>query len=320
MKVNLLSHPLQSVEWGEFRKKTGVKIIKIPGIQITIHKIPHTPWNIGYVPKGPLPTKNMITELKKIGKQEKCVFIQLEPNIIATENLKLKIENLDLQLAAHPLFTKYTFILDLTKPEEELSKAMHPKTRYNIKVAIKHDVKIVEDDSNEAFETYLKLTNETTKRQGFYAHTEKYHRLMWETLHPTQTKLDTDKLTAHLFLAKYKDQTLAAWILFIYKDTLYYPYGASSSLHRETMASNLLMWEVIKFGKKLGLKRFDMWGALSDNPNKNDSWYGFHRFKEGYGPNHVEFMGSFDLVIKPILYETYKILDKIRWAFLKFKK
>jgi len=311
MKNDFSSHPLQSVEWGEFRKKTGVKVLRANKIQVTIHQIPHTPWTIGYAPKIPPPTESMISELKKIGKQEKSIFILLEPN--AT-----KIKFFDLKPASHPLFTKYTFILDLTKSEEELLKAMHPKTRYNIKIALKHNVKIIQDDSDEAFEEYLKLTKETTNRQGFYAHTEKYHRQMWETL--KSKEFDFSKLTARLFLAKYKDVTLAAWILFVYGDTIYYPYGASSSLHREVMASNLMMWEAIKFGKKLGLKKMDMWGALSNNPDKNDPWYGFHRFKEGYGPKHVEFAGSFDLVINPLLYNIYRVLDKIRWALLRFKK
>jgi len=319
MKDELPSHPLQSAQWGEFRKKTGIKVVMVNEIRMTIHPIPHTPWTIGYLPKGPFPTKEMISDLNKAGLQEKCIFIQLEPNIIASENLKHKLKNLGLVPAAHPLFTKYTFVLDLTKSEEDLLKEMHPKTRYNIKVALKHGVKIIQDHSDLAFENYLKLTEETTKRQRFYAHTKKYHKLMWETL--KSQKIDTEKLTAHLFLAKYNEEVLASWILFVYKDTLYYPYGASSTLHREAMASNLMMWEAIKFGKKLGLKKFDMWGALnSSNPDKNDPWYGFHRFKEGYGPKHVEFLGSFDLVINPILYGTYKLIDKIRWVFLKIKK
>lgn len=339
---DLVNHPLQSIEWGEFRKKTGVKVTQGRNFQITIHKIPHTSRTIGYVPKGPLPNKEMISQLKRIGEEEKCVFIQLEPNVEKSKepkNWKLEIArfaarrgNWKLRNAAHPLFTKYTFILDLTKSEEELLKGMHPKTRYNIKVALKNGVKILEDNSDEAFEIYLKLTAETTRRQGFYAHAQKYHRLMWEALRMQNSEsriknLNKDKLTAHLLTAQYqpktKDQgpkTLVAWILFVYKDTLYYPYGASSSLHRETMASNLMMWEVIKFGKKLGLEKFDMWGSLGPNPDKNDSWYGFHRFKEGYGGELVEFVGSFDLVINPVLYGLYKILDKVRWILLRIKK
>ncbi|MBI2028056.1 MAG: peptidoglycan bridge formation glycyltransferase FemA/FemB family protein [Candidatus Levybacteria bacterium] len=318
---NLSVHPLQSVEWGEFRKKTGVKVIRENDLLITIHKIPHTPFTIGYIPKGPLPTKEMLSKLKEIGKIEKCIFIQLEPNVQRTQNYELNSQ-FAIRNSFHPLFTKYTFVLDLTKSEDELLKNMHPKTRYNIKVAQKHKVIVVEDNSDEAFETYLKLTQETTKRQGFYAHTENYHRLHWSSFpHKiiNHKSLIINQLSSHLLLANYQGKTLVAWIVFVYKDTLYYPYGASSTEHRETMASNLMMWETIRFGKKLGLKKLDMWGALGPNPDPKDPWYGFHRFKQGYGGELVEFVGSYDLVIDPFFYEIYKIVDKLRWFLLKMK-
>jgi lipid II:glycine glycyltransferase (peptidoglycan interpeptide bridge formation enzyme) len=308
-------HPLQSIEWGKFREKTGVKVVRINDLQLTIHPIPHTKYTIGYLPRGPLPTKEIIHKLKQIGKSENCILIQLEPNIIDTEGSKAEIKNLGLISAAHPLLTKYTFILDLTKSEEELLKNMHPKTRYNIRVAEKKGVKITEDNSNKSFEAYLKLTKETTTRQKFYAHSENYHRLMWESL-KTQ---NPEGLTARLFTAIYNNEILVAWIVFVLGDTLYYPYGASSSNYREVMASNLMMWEVIKFGKKLGLKQFDMWGAMGPNPDTKDPWYGFHRFKEGYGGKLTEFIGSFDLVINRKMYIAYQILDKLRWTILRFK-
>ncbi len=307
------NHPLAAFEWGQFREKTRLKVIRGKDFQLTIHKIPHTPFTIGYLPKGNLPTKKLIEELKKIGKDNNSIFIQLEPNILRS-TLSSQLSTLNLVPAAHPLFTKYTFVIDLTKSGDELLKAMHQKTRYNIKVAEKHGVKIIEDNSDEAFKAYLKLTNETTKRQRFYAHTQAYHKLMWQTLRPK-----TNELTAHLLLAKYKNQVLVAWILFVFKDTLYYPYGASSDQYRETMASNLIMWEAIKFGKKLGLVKFDMWGALGPNPESKDPWYGFHKFKQGYGAELVEFIGSYDLIINPILYNFYKIGDKLRWFLLHFK-
>jgi lipid II:glycine glycyltransferase (peptidoglycan interpeptide bridge formation enzyme) len=316
------AHPLQAKEWGDFREKTGVKVIRTNNLQLTIHPIPHTNYTIGYLPKGPFPTKQMLDVLKQIGKTEKCVLIQLEPNAEKINNLKSAIENLGLIPAAHPLFTPYTFILDLTKSEEELLKNMHPKTRYNIRVAEKKGVKIAEDNSSEAFEVYLKLTKETTTRQNFYAHSENYHRLMWETLKPADGKwqmANGDSLTAHLLTATYENKVLVAWILFVLGDTLYYPYGSSSNEHREVMASNLMMWEAIKFGKRLGLKHFDMWGALGPNPNTKDPWYGFHRFKEGYGGKLVESLGSYDLVIDKKMYLVYKLLNKLRWIILRFK-
>jgi lipid II:glycine glycyltransferase (peptidoglycan interpeptide bridge formation enzyme) len=311
------THPLQAFEWGEFRKKTGVKVIRADNFQLTIHPVPKTKWTIGYLPKGLMPDKKLIEELKKIGRKEKCIFIQLEPNIEKGQGIQKKIKQLKLLPSAHPLFTPFTFQLNLTENEEDLLKNMHSKTRYNIKVAQKHGVEIIEDNSDAAFNRYLRLTNETTKRQKFYAHTEKYHKLMWETL---RNKKETEGLSAHLFLARYKREVLAAWILFVFKDTLYYPYGASSTKNREAMASTLMMWEVIKFGKKMELKNFDMWGSLGPNPNPKDPWYGFHRFKQGYGARLVEFIGSYDLVINPILYKLYVVLDKLRWAYLKLKR
>src|SRR5947207_6960390 len=47
----VVGHPLQTYEWGEFRERTGVKVIRcgifeqdklVSGFQLTIHKIPKT--------------------------------------------------------------------------------------------------------------------------------------------------------------------------------------------------------------------------------------------------------------------------------------
>ncbi len=334
-----IKHPLQSYEWGQFREKTGVKVIRrgiydaeklISAFQLTTHPIPHTSWTIGYLPKGEWPTEEILEELVIIGKKEKCVFIQIEPNERIqssefrvqnlTHNSKFKILN-----SSHPLFTKYTFVLDLTKTEEELLKNMHPKTRYNIKVAKKHGVEISENNSNAAFEKYWELTRETTKRQKFYAHTKEYHKLQHETfLHDlisTKDKqLTTNRLTSHLFTATYQDKVLTTMLFFVFHDTLYYPYGASSNENRNVMHSTLTMWEAIRWGKKQGLKKFDMWGSLSSTPDTNDPWYGFHLFKQRFGPDHTEFFGSFDLIIRPFSYRVYKIADKLRWLYLKLKR
>jgi len=305
------SHPLQTDAWASFRKAMGIDTEMVDGMQVTFHHIPSTPWTIGYVPKGPLPTQQMIDQLTTLGKKKNAVFIQLEPNVEQTEGFRLPIIK-SLVPSHHPLFTKYTFVLDLTKPEEELLKAMHPKTRYNIRVAEKHKVIVKEDNSTEAFAEYQRLEEETTGRQRFYAHNRRYHEIMWDTMHKANI--------AHLWTATYKGEVIAAWIIFVHGNTMYYPYGASSRNHREVMAPNLLLWELVKWGKKQHLKAFDLWGAMGPNPDTNDAWYGFHRFKEGYRPTLVEFIGSYDLVLKPFLYKIYCFADMVRWTVLKLFK
>ncbi|MFH0749995.1 MAG: peptidoglycan bridge formation glycyltransferase FemA/FemB family protein [Candidatus Gottesmanbacteria bacterium] len=299
-----LTHPLQTAAWAEFRKAMGVTVVKISSGYVSFHKIPYTPWTVGYFPKGPQPTSAMIKELQKIGKEQHAVYVQLEPNS-TTKFASLRPSH-------HPLFTKYTFLLDLTKSEDELLKAMHSKTRYNIHIAEKHGVTIREDTSEKGFEEYLRLEKETTDRQGYYAHNTKYHREMWRVM--------KDAGIAHLFTATYEGEILAAWIIFVHDGVMYYPYGASSRSHRDVMAPNLLLWELMKWGKTHGIHTFDLWGAMGPDPDVKDPWYGFHRFKTGYNPTLVEFAGSYDLVIKPILYSLYCIADSIRWSFLKLLK
>ncbi len=308
-----VSHPLQAYEWGEFRQATGVKVVREGGMQITIHKIPHTPWNVGYLPKGPMPTKEQVKVLGKVAKENNCIFIKVEPKVEAQDSQK---ELLDFRkwgfVAGRPLFTKYNFVLDVTPSEEQLLASFKQKTRYNIKVAEKRGVMVEIDNSEAAFERYLQLTEETTKRQGFYAHSRDYHQTMWDTLHPAGI--------AHLLTAKYEGEIITTWVLFKFGDSLYYPYGASTREHREVMANNLVMWEAIKLAKKWGLHYLDMWGALGPEPDSHDPWYGFHNFKSGYGARHVEYVGTWDYVAMPLLYKLYVFLDGLRWKLLRLLK
>ncbi|PJE66506.1 peptidoglycan bridge formation protein FemAB, partial [Candidatus Shapirobacteria bacterium CG10_big_fil_rev_8_21_14_0_10_36_6] len=101
-------------------------------------------------------------------------------------------------------------------------------------------------------------------------------------------------------------------MVFKLKDRFFYPYGASLDLHREVMAPTLLMWEAILYGKSLGKRSFDMWGSLGPDANASQQGFGFHRFKQGYGGNLVQFVGTYDLVINSNLYKLYKLVDKYR--------
>ena len=304
-----IKHPMQTWEWGQFRSAMGIDVARLHNWQITFHRIPYTPWTVGYFPKGPKPTRAMISQLLKLGRMKNAVAIQLEPDIVAGKNALDK--TLPLIPSHRPLFTKYTFILDLTKSEETLLASMHPKTRYNLRVAQKHHVEVKEDNSDPAFSEYLRLSEETTGRQGFYAHNARYHQTMWTIMKKSGM--------AHLFTASFEGKTLAAWIIFALGKTLYYPYGTSSRDHREVMAPTLLLWEIALWGKAHGYESFDLWGAMGPNPDPHDPWFGFHRFKQGFNPRMVEFSGSYDLVIRPLPYKLYTIADSIRWSILKQK-
>ncbi len=312
----LVTHVMQSWEWGEFRKSLGIPLLRyglyknnklVKAFQLTLHKIPFTHQYVGYLPKGPQPDKQLAEALRKIGKENNCAFIKIEPDVQLSA-FSLQLSDNSFIRSPKPLFTKYNFVLDLTKSEEELLKDMSQKTRYNIRVAQRHGVKIEEKTDEEAFEIYLKLYFETTKRQGYHGHNKYYHQKVWEKLRNTgMARL----LIAYYQLPTTNYQPLAAWMLLNFKDTLYYPYGGSSKIHPEVMANNLIAWEAIKLGKKLGLKQFDMWGALGPDADPKDSWFGFHKFKQGYGGRLVEYIGTYDLVFNWPIYLMFTAVDKL---------
>lgn len=313
----LVTHVIQSWQWGKFRKSLGLPLLRYglfnkvgkltTAFQLTLHKIPFTNQYVGYLPKGPAPDKDLAQALEEIGKRKRCAFIKVEPNIKKTTT-PYEVYPTFLP-SPKPLFTKYNFVLDLTLSEEDLLKNMHPKTRYNIRLAQKRGVVVQERTDNQALQIYLDLYFATTQRQGYLGHTRDYHRQIWQTLKAANM---ARFLIAFIDEPRTKNrEPLVAWMLINFKDALYYPYGGSSDKYHEVMASNLVAWEAIKLGKKLKLKKFDMWGALGPEALASDPWYGFHRFKQGYGGKLVEYVGTYDLVFNQTLYFAFTFVDKL---------
>jgi len=292
-----VNHPLQSWEWGEFRQQRQ-PISRINGMLVMWSKIPFTPWCFGYIPMGKCPSDEDIRSLISDGKKIGAIGVRMEPNLPAGGQMPKKI------VPGRPLFKQKTFILDLTKNDEELLKNMHPKGRYNIKIAQKHGVSIRKSDSDKDFEKYLELMFQgTAKRQKIYSHGRAYHQQLWNSLKNN---------IAHLFVAEYKKDIIAASIIFQFKDSIYYAYGASKLEFKEVMAPTLLLWEIARWGKSKNYKFFDLWGA--------EEGKGFSRFKEQFGAKLAETAGTFDLPINKRLYLLFRIAEEVRWKILRFIK
>lgn len=304
----IATHPLQSSAWAEFRRQWGNEVLETKYGLLTIHHLPFTSYKIGVFEKGPTPTSKMLNALRLMGKKNNLIFIKLEPNVTKSVKLVQLVKSVG-AVPGKTLFTPTTFWIDLKPTEEKLLKSFSSKTRYNIRLAQKHGVVIKIDNSDKSFNRYLELTKETVNRQGFYAHNERYHRLMWKHLHTNMVK-GGKKPIANLITAVYKKSIITTWILFVWNDFLYYPYGASTEKFKNIMANNLMMWEAVKFGKDLGLKTFDLWGR--------EEGKGFTKFKEGYNPKVIEFLGTWDLIINKPLYYLYRVAEQIRWHLLKF--
>ncbi len=280
-------HILQSPQWGEFRKKTpNVKaVLKVGGCQIFIHKIPHLPWSVAYLPR---PEKlDNLKEIEQACKKEKAIFLKIEP-INPIPNIQYSISN--------PVLPRHTIYIDLTQSEEKLLANMHEKTRYNIRLAEKKAVKVTE---GENLQDFLLLLSKTEARQGFYSHPRDYYKTLWETLRPVKM--------VYILSAG----SMAAIMLLAYKETLYYAYGGSDPKYKDMMAPNLLHWEAMKLGKKMGCKVYDLWGSYQNKKDESDPWWGIYRFKSGFGGYDVDFPPTIDIPLSPF-YKFYPLAEKFR--------
>ncbi len=309
-------HPLQSWRWGEARKSLGTEIVRlgefngnqlVDAFQISIHPVPYSPYKIGYIPRSVIPSEGIIDYLAEYGRAHQLIFIKFEPYAFVDGDTAKKLSK-RLAISPHPLFTPWTQILNLNPSESDLLKNMKSKTRYNIRLAERKGVTVKQEDTDTGFKTFIKLYFETCKRQHYFGHNELYHREVWEHLQGS---------IAHLLIAYYENIPLAAYELFKFKDHWYYVYGGTSDLHRNLMASNLLMWEAIRLGKELGATTFDMWGSLAPGAEDQHGWSGFTRFKEGYGTEYKQTVGSYDLIINPSLYKIYNAAQNIRNKLLE---
>jgi hypothetical protein len=311
-------HPLQSWQWGEARSRMGLRVVRLGEFDngalrnvflLTVHPLGSTPYKIGYLPRSVFPSPDVFSYLMRFGKEHNLIFIKLEP--YEGEIPVHAASNPSLVKSPHALFPVWTQILSLAPNEEELMKKMKPKTRYNIRLAQKKGVDVREKTDDEGFEVFSRLYFETCRRQKYFGHTQSYHRTVWNTLKGS---------IAHILIAYYEGEPLAAYELFHFGDRFYYTYGGTSDKHRNLMAANLIMWESIRLGKKLNASVFDMWGSLEPGYDSGHPWAGFTRFKEGYGTEFQKMVPGLDLVINPVLYPLYNIASIARNAYLQVRR
>ncbi|MDR2418265.1 MAG: peptidoglycan bridge formation glycyltransferase FemA/FemB family protein [Treponema sp.] len=326
---SVVSHPVQSWQWGEFKKQSGLAVERVGffkhdalvrAMQVTFHSVPLL-GSVGYGAKVFVPDGEQLEALRQAGRKHGAIFTKIEPDVFAPVDAPdPEAGRLDAFIREHGgirgelVYTQHDFHLDLHPDNDALFAAFAAKTRYNTRLAIKKGVEIVEETSEAGMEAYIRLMIETTQRQKFYSHSPEFFRTLWRVVGRDEHSM------LRIFHARYGGEVLVVWLVFIFNNRLYYPYGASSSQHRELMASNLMMWHIIQYGKANDCVDLNMWGALGPNPDRNDPFYGFHRFKQGYNPILMENLGAYDLVHKSLGYRIFQQLNVLRWRYLRFRR
>jgi lipid II:glycine glycyltransferase (peptidoglycan interpeptide bridge formation enzyme) len=213
-----------------------------------------------------------------------------------------------------------TVILDLSLPQSELLAQMKSKWRYNIKLSEKKGVTIRyldgEKGATEGVDIFYRLYIETAKRDGIAIHAASYYRdLIMRAVHERKTAYDKN-VSVRVYVAEHEGASIASIITLFCGEEAVYPYGSSSNEKRNLMPTYSLQWKAICDAKESGCTRYDFYG-MSPTDDPSHPMHGLYRFKTGFGGSIIHRVGSYDLPLRPILYQLYRFAESGRALWFK---
>lgn len=288
---------LQSPEWQEIQERMGRATYRAYGVLAIRHDLPLGSSYL-YVPRAtPERPTEFVQTLTEALEPNGPLFIRIDPRD------ELNVGGLFYTRHAPPSQPDQTVVVDLTKSDAVLARAMHPKTRYNIGVAERRGVvvrRVQTPVPAETFGKFFRLLCATAERDGFSLHPREHYRALLD--------VHSANFANELWLAEREGVLLAVAITNRYMPaaTLTYLHGASDYDERRDMAPHLLHWTILKEARSLAMRYYDFGGTDSKR------WPGITRFKLGFGGTPFAFPPAHDIVLRPWWYGVYQLQRLLR--------
>ena len=265
-----------------------------------------------YAPYGPVffdCNKAIVAELarksKELLKQENAAFFRLDatiiPNTLDPNNLFQKYFTSAPRVTHSSSYfqPRAEWYCNLEKTENELLLAMHPKTRYSIKLAEKKGIRveIIERGLDKFFEDFYRLMDETAKRNKFSLHPKAYYQAAFA---------ESEKEGQAFLAVSYFENTLLTIDFHVrIGKTVHFVFGGSSALYRNYCPTYLGKWLAMTHSKKIGATEYNF-GGVSLLGSKL-SWEGLSSFKMKFGGRAIVHEFFYDCVHSWVCYYAYVI-------------
>jgi lipid II:glycine glycyltransferase (peptidoglycan interpeptide bridge formation enzyme) len=344
------AHLLQTAAWGELKSAFGYSAERVAitgpggrivaGALILFRRLPLHLGTRAYIPAGPLlaaeddPTHPANVALwqgiHRRCRQRRAVFLKVEPCDWYRPRPTLADHLAQAGLRPSPLTEQppRTIVLDLSADEEAILKRMNQSTRYKCKLREKKqiDVREASPAAPADIASFIHLMSLTGQRDQFGIYPPAYYARAFDLF-------AADERCA-LLLASYAGRDLAGVMTFRCGENAYYLYGASSNEERNRMPTYILQWEAIRWAKRHGAIRYDLWGIPDAEESaleaqfeqrqgpqpgqqpgqpheqqpieQHEGLWGVYGFKRGFGGRVVRSVGAWDRVYNPILYAAYQ--------------
>jgi len=331
---SLYGDVLQCWEWGELKARTGWQPLPVAvaeGDQIVAtclllkRPAPVVGGCLLYAPRGPIVDFNaesawphLLAEMREVAVAHRAMALKIDPAIPAERTeVVAALEQAGFR-ARHQggdfggVQPRYVMKVDISGDLDELMASFKPKTRYNIRLAERRGVEVPEECRRHDLPAFYELLKTTAERDGFVVRDISYFYDIWDLI--------IEPGLGRLFLAQVADELVAGTIAFILGHQAWYVYGASSNRHRNLMPNYLLQWRMMQWAKQQGCTVFDMRGVAREiNGEAQGSTAGLNRFKRGFAAQYVEYIGDWDLILRPGAYRLFDWAQPITQRLGKLK-
>jgi lipid II:glycine glycyltransferase (peptidoglycan interpeptide bridge formation enzyme) len=208
--------------------------------------------------------------------------------------------------AGQPQYVFWVPLADRT--EDDVLKGMNQQWRRNIKKAAKEGVVVTAADPGNAaadLKRFHDLYIHTAERDHFTPRGLAYFQTMYDAL----SAEDPDRIK--LWFAEHEGDLVAATIAIRVGAHAWYSYGASSTEKREVRGSNAVQWAMMRDAMEAGADVYDLRG-ITDTLDSDDPHLGLIQFKVGTGGEAVEYVGEWDLPLRPLFYRAFALYMKRR--------
>jgi peptidoglycan pentaglycine glycine transferase (the first glycine) len=195
-----------------------------------------------------------------------------------------------------------TLCIDLRPAEAEILAQMKPKGRYNVRVASRHGVTVVEDPSEQGLADFIRIQRRTALRQRIETKPPSYFRNLAATV------LAPGKIS--LFFAEYRGKRLAAALVVYFGRRATYFFGGSLAVQRSVMAPYLLHFEIMRKAKASGYQWYDLWGVAAEGDSEHP-WRDISIFKRKFGGVETALVPTLDYVYDRAAYAQYAAMNGV---------
>lgn len=291
---------MQSSAWANFKRVEGFEALRLGLFEQgelcgggTLYFYPaETGSGFLVCPEGPVldwddPAKSreglrlILGVAQELAKKQGALGLRIEPRLPKPKPSVLK----NWTRAPIDLTPNQTLYVDLTLSEEAILAQMRPKGRYNLKIAQRHGVQIVESSEADALAKFYPLFQETATRNGFFGEPYGFFLNLATSLTPSGF--------AKFLFAEWEGKLLGAILVLFYGRRATYLYGGSSDLDRHVMPNYLLHWRAMQLARERGCIEYDLFG-FEPFGVPDHLYAGFSRFKKQFGGTYVETIGGMD--------------------------